>query len=472
MIDVKDCKSAWSNCLSVIRDMVGEQSYKTWFEPIVPLSLTNNVLTIQVPSRFFYEWLEEHYVHVLKDAIHAELGPSARLEYAISAEGKTVENNKLYNIGLQANKSGASKSFDGPGKQGADLREMPQFGFDVQLNAQYQFENFIEGDCNRLARSSGLAVAKKPGSTSFNPLMLYGKVGLGKTHLVQAIGNYIRKNHEGKSVLYVSSEKFANQFMEAVKNNSIREFSNFFLKTDVLILDDVQFFANKEKTQEVFFHIFNDLHQSGKQIIMTSDKAPKDLAGFQERLLSRFKWGLTADLQTPDFETRVAIIQKKLDAENVEIPVDVLDYLAYSIDTNIRELEGVIISMIAQASLNQREIDLELAKQTIQTIVQNVEAEVGIDYIMKFVSEYFGVTIEQMKDKTRKREIVVARQVSMYFAKEYTNMSLKSIGSNFGNRDHSTVIHAIQSVNDLMDTDKKFNATMQDLMKKIKLKAI
>ncbi|HVD98408.1 MAG TPA: chromosomal replication initiator protein DnaA [Cytophagaceae bacterium] len=470
MIDIKDCKSTWSNCLSIIREMVGDQSFKTWFEPILPLSLTNNVLTIQVPSRFFYEWLEEHYVHVLKDAIHTELGPSARLEYAISSDGKTVENNKLYNISLQSgNKAGnknepAIKSF-------ADT-QTPQFGFDVQLNPQYHFENFIEGDCNRLARSSGFAVAKKPGSTSFNPLMLYGKVGLGKTHLVQAIGNYIKKNHEGKSILYVSSEKFANQFMEAVKNNSIREFSNFFLKTDVLILDDVQFFANKEKTQEVFFHIFNDLHQSGKQIIMTSDKAPKDLAGFQERLLSRFKWGLTADLQTPDFETRVAIIQKKLEAEQMELPVEVLEYLAYSIDTNVRELEGVIISMVAQSSLNQKQIDLELAKQTIQTIVQNVEAEVGIDYIMKFVSEYFNVTIEQMKDKTRKREIVVARQVSMYFAKEYTNMSLKSIGSNFGNRDHSTVIHAIQSVNDLMDTDKKFNATMQDLMKKIKLKAI
>ncbi len=472
MIEVKECKSVWSNCLSVIREMVGDQSFKTWFEPIVPLSLTENVLTIQVPSRFFYEWLEEHYVHVLKDAIHAELGPLARLEYAISTEGKTVENNKLYNISLQSGNKPTGKYSDSSAKSYSDTRETIPFSFDVQLNTQYQFDNFIEGDCNRLARSSGFAVAKKPGSTSFNPLMLYGKVGLGKTHLVQAIGNYIRKNHEGKSILYVSSEKFANQFMEAVKNNNIRDFSNFFLKTDVLILDDVQFFANKEKTQEVFFHIFNDLHQSGKQIIMTSDKAPKDLAGFQERLLSRFKWGLTADLQAPDFETRVAIIQKKLEAEQVEIPADVLEYLAYSVDTNVREIEGVINTIIAQAALNQREVDLELAKQTIQSIVQNVETEVGIDYIMKFVSEYFSVTIEQMKDKTRKREIVVARQVSMYFAKEYTNMSLKSIGSNFGNRDHSTVIHAIQSVNDLIDTDKKFNATMQELMKKIKLKAI
>jgi len=468
MIEIKDCKTIWSNCLSMIREMVGDQSFKTWFEPIVPLSLNDNVLTIQVPSRFFYEWLEEHYVHVLKDAIHTELGSTARLEYAISTEGKTADN-KLYNINLQSSPKNGGKF---PESSNGAKQEVSTFGFDVHLQPQYQFENFIEGDCNRLARSSGYAVAKKPGSTAFNPLVLYGKVGLGKTHLVQAIGNFIRKNHEGKSILYVSSEKFANQYIEAVKNNSIREFSNFFLKTDVLILDDVQFFAHKEKTQETFFHIFNDLHQSGRQIILTTDRAPKELVGFSERLLSRFKWGLTADLQAPDFETRLAIIQKKLEAEQVTIAPEVLEYLAYSIDTNIREIEGVVNKLIFQSSLSHKQIDLELAKSAIQEIVQNIDAEVGIDYIMKFVSEYFGVTIEQMKDKTRKREIVVARQVSMYFAKEYTNMSLKSIGSNFGNRDHSTVIHAIQSVNDLMDTDKKFNSTMQDLIKKIKLKAI
>ena len=474
MIDIKDCESTWNNCIAQIKELVGEQSFKTWFEPIIPLSLSNNILTIQVPSQFFYEWLEEHYVHVLKQAIHTELGSKGRLEYVISSEVKNGEGNKPYNINLQAiNKPvGTQKTGLQTNSKNTDGKESNPFGLETVLNQQYQFDNFVEGDCNRLARSAGFAVANKPGSTAFNPLMVYGKVGLGKTHLVQAIGNHIRKNNPDKNVLYISSEKFTNQFMEAVKNNNIREFSNSFLKTDVLIFDDVQFFSNKEKTQEIFFHIFNDLHQSGKQIIMTSDKAPKDLTGFQERLLSRFKWGLTADLQTPDFETRVAIIHNKIKSEGIEIPADVLEYLAYSIDTNVRELEGVLISMIAQASLNQKFIDLELAKQTIQTIVQNVEAEVGIDYIMKFVSEYFGVTIEQMKDKTRKREIVVARQVSMYFAKEYTNMSLKSIGSHFGNRDHSTVIHAIQSVNDLMDTDRKFNATMQDLIKRIKLKAI
>ncbi|MCU0429635.1 MAG: chromosomal replication initiator protein DnaA [Cytophagaceae bacterium] len=455
MIDIKDCKSTWNNCIEHIRDMVGEQSFKTWFEPIVPVALQNNVLTIQVPSRFFYEWLEEHYVHVLKDAIHAELGSKGRLEYSILADSSKSE----------------PKSIPTAQSKVSSQTKEDTYSLDSDLNANYQFDNFIEGDCNRLARSAGLAVSNKPGATAFNPLMIYGKVGLGKTHLVQAIGNQIKKNFPGKHVLYVSSDKFTNLFMEAVKNNNTRDFSNAFLKTDVLVFDDVQFFANKEKTQEIFFHIFNDLHQSGKQIIMTSDKAPKDLTGFQERLLSRFKWGLTADLQTPDFETRVGIINKKVESEGVFIPNDVLEYLAYSIDTNVRELEGVIISMIAQSSLTQRSIDLELAKQTIATIVQNIEAEVGIDYIMKFVSDFFSVSIDQMKDKTRKREIVVARQVSMFLAKEYTNMSLKSIGSHFGGRDHSTVIHAIQSINNLMETDKKFNATMQEVFKKIKLKS-
>jgi chromosomal replication initiator protein len=473
MIEIRDSKTIWNNCISQIKEMVGEQSFKTWFEPIVPVSLAENVLTIQVPSRFFYEWLEEHFVHVLKHAIHSELGPTARLEYIISSEtsnnsDKTIKITNLHHVNKQVMQTGKNQSNDPYINGSTDA-----LGLEANtLNPNYTFDTFVEGDCNRLARSAGYAVANKPGSTAFNPLMIYGKVGLGKTHLVQAIGNHIKTHNPGKHVLYVSSEKFANQFMEAIKNNMIRDFTSFFMKTDVLIFDDVQFISGKEKTQEIFFHIFNDLHQAGKQIIMTSDKAPKDLAGFQERLLSRFKWGLTADLQVPDFETRIAIINNKARIEGIDIPKDVLEYLAYSIDTNVRELEGVIISMVAHSSLNQKPIDLELAKQTIQNIVQNIEADVGIDYIQKFVAEHFSVTIEQMKDKTRKREIVVARQVAMYFAKEYTNMSLKSIGSHFGNRDHSTVIHAIQSVNDLMDTDRKFNATMQELIKKIKLKSL
>jgi chromosomal replication initiator protein len=472
MLLIKDCKSVWNNCLQVIQENVNEQSFKTWFEPIIPINLQNNVLTIQVPSRFFYEWLEENYVHLLRKAIDKELGSGGRLEYSIVVEEKTEAKN-VSNGSRQVSGNGQKAGSAGSGiKSPFELKDIDKIKLDSHLNPAYTFESFIEGHCNRLARSAGIAVANKPGITSFNPLMIYGGVGLGKTHLVHAIGNQIKRNAGEKFILYVSSEKFSNQYIEALKNNNIQEFYNFYLQVDVLILDDVQFLAGKEKTQEIFFQIFNHLHQSGKQIVMTSDCAPKELKGLQERLLSRFKWGLTADVQQPDFETRIAIIMKKLDAEGVKISESVVEYLAYSIDTNIRELEGVLISLIAQASLNRREIDLELAKQTLQSIVQHIDTEVGIDYIQKFVSDYFGVTVESLKSKTRKREIVVARQVAMYFAKEYTNLSLKSIGYHFGNRDHSTVIHALTSVNDLMDTDRKFNATMQELTKKLKLKSV
>ncbi|WP_045467576.1 chromosomal replication initiator protein DnaA [Sporocytophaga myxococcoides] len=474
MLIVKDCKAVWNNCLRIIKESVGEQSFKTWFEPIVPIMLQNDVLTIQVPSQFFYEWLEEHYVQVLRRAIDTELGADGRLEYSLMME-KESEQSKSFVNQVQSKPNGNAKNvnYNAPQtvKSPFDLKGLDKFSFSSQLNVNYTFDTFIEGDCNRLARSAGYAVANKPGVTSFNPLMIYGGVGLGKTHLVQAIGNRIKQNSPDKFVLYVSSEKFTNQFLDAIKNNNTQEFANFYLQVDVLVIDDVQFLSGKEKTQEIFFHIFNHLHQSGKQIIMTSDCPPKDLKGLQERLLSRFKWGLTADLQQPDFETRIAIIRKKMQSEGVEISDSVVEYLAYSIDTNVRELEGVLISLIAQSSLTQKEIDLELAKQTLQSIVQNIESEVGIDYIQKFVAEFFNVTVDSLKAKTRKREIVIARQVAMYFAKEYTNLSLKSIGFHFGNRDHSTVIHALTSVNDLMDTDRKFNATMQELIKKLKLKA-
>lgn len=271
-------------------------------------------------------------------------------------------------------------------------------------------------------------------------------------------------------MLYVSSEKFTNQFIEALRNNNVQHFTNFYLQVDALILDDVQFLAGKEKTQEIYFHIFNHLHQSGKQIIMTSDCPPRDLKGLEERLLSRFKWGLTTDLQQPDFETRMAIIQRKMQADGISIPGNVVEYLAYSVDTNVREMEGVLISLIAHSSLNKRDIDLELAKQTLKNIVQDIENEVGIDFIQKTVSETFNVSLDDMKDKTRKKEIVIARHVAMYFSKEYTNHSLKSIGYHFGGRDHSTVIHAVQTVNDMMETDSRFCSSVEALKKKLRMR--
>ncbi len=471
-----EAKAVWDECLRVIEAHVNEQSFSTWFKPINPVRLEGPVLTIQVPSQFFYEWLEDNYVQVLKLAIKNILGPSGKLEYAVVVDRGNSQNQPYVVSYPQGNAATKKKNAEKLGKQeNRSPFDMQSLHSDAllqsNLNPNYTFSSYIEGDCNRLARSAGYAVATKPGITSFNPLMVYGGVGLGKTHLVQAIGNEIKNGPEDKFVLYVSSEKFVNQFMDSIKDGNVKSFTNFYMQVDVLIIDDIQFLAGKDRTQEMFFHIFNHLHQSKKQIIMTSDCPPRDLKGLEERLLSRFKWGLTADLHMPDFETRVAIIKRKMQTEGIYIPDDVIEYLAYTVDTNIRELEGVLISLIAHASLNRVEIDLGLAKNIMKNIVKDIETEVGIDFIQKTVSDYYGIKLDDLKAKTRKKEIVTARQIAMYFSKEFTNHSLKSIGYHFGGRDHSTVIHAVQTVNDLMETDTAFRNAINEQKKKFKMRS-
>ena len=382
-----DFNQVWGNCLSVIKDNVSLQSYKTWFEPISPIKLSNNILTIQVPSQFFYEWLEEHYIALLRKTIKKELGTEGKLEYSIVMEN-SVHNPKPYTVKIPTTNRQALKNepvavpIDVNGEKGIKnpfiIPGLKKVNIDSQLNPNYSFDSFIEGDCNRLARSAGYAVSKNPGGTAFNPLLIYGGVGLGKTHLVHAIGIEIKNNHPTKTVLYVSSEKFTHQFIDAVRNNNQNDFIHFYQMIDVLIIDDVQFFSGKEKTQDVFFHIFNHLHQTGKQLILTSDKAPVELQGMEQRLLSRFKWGLSADLQNPELETRIAILETKMYNEGLELPKEVVEYLAYSITTNIRELEGALISLLAQSSLNKKAITLDLAKQMIDKFVKNTAKEVSI----------------------------------------------------------------------------------------------
>jgi chromosomal replication initiator protein len=336
-----------------------------------------------------------------------------------------------------------------------------------QLNPAYSFENFVEGDCNRLARSAGYAVANKPGGTAFNPLLIYGGVGLGKSHLAQAIGIQVKNLFPNKTVLYVSADRFMTQYIDSVRNNDQNDFIHFYQMIDVLIIDDIQFFSGKEKTQDVFFHIFNHLHQSGKQLVLTSDKPPVEMIGIEPRLLSRFKWGLAADLQAPDLETRIAILEKKLYVDGIEVPKDVIEYLAYSITNNIRELEGALTSLLAQSTLNKKAITLDLAKSMIDKFVKNTTREVSIDFIQKVVSDYFDLPIDLMKSKTRKREVVQARQIAMYFSKSLTKSSLANIGMHCGGKDHATVLHACRTVNNLMDTDKKFRSYIEELEKKI-----
>ncbi len=474
-----DHKEIWANCLKVIKDNINYQSYKTWFEPIKPLRLNNNVLTIQVPSQFFYEWLEEHYISLLKKTIRKELGTTGRLEYSIIMDN-SYHNKQPYTVNMPTGNKSATKnpSVSMPlDLNRSNSKEIPnpfiipgikKIKVNSQLNENYSFDNYVEGDCNRLARSAGYAVGQNPGKTAFNPLFIYSKVGLGKTHLANSIGVQVKNNFPDKTVLYVSSEQFVNQFIDSVRNNNQNDFIHFYQMIDTLIIDDIQFLSGKEKTQDVFFHIFNHLHQKGKQLVITSDKAPVEMQGMKPRLLSRFKWGLAADLQVPDLETRMAILQKKLYSEGVEMPAEVVEYLAYSITTNVRELEGALISILAQSSLNKKAITLDLAKQMIDKYVKNTSRDISIDYIQKIISDYFNIPVEMIVSKTRKREIVQARQLAMFFSKKYTKSSLATIGLHCGNKDHATVLHACKTVSNLVDTDKQFNSYVSELDKKIK----
>ena len=472
---INTAETVWRNCLSFIKDNIQPQAYKTWFEPISAIKLSDHSLSIQVPSKFFYEWLEEHYVKILKVALTKELGNEAKLVYIIKMEN-TYGNKQPFTEKIPSTNRSAIKSqqADIPLKNKNPELKNPfvipgirNVKIESQLNPIYTFENFLEGDSNRLARNAGIAVANKPGGTSFNPLLVFGGVGLGKTHLAHAIGVDIKDKYPEKTVLYISAEKFTQQYIESVKKNNRNDFIHFYQIIDVLIIDDVQFLSGKSGTQDVFFHIFNHLHQNGKQVILTSDKAPVDMQDIEQRLLSRFKWGLSAELQKPDFETRVSIVKNKLYRDGVEMSEDVIEYVAKNIKTNVRELEGAIISLIAQSSFNKKEITLGLAKEIVEKFVKNTKREVSIDYIQKVVSDYFQMDVETLQSKTRKRHIVQARQLAMFFAKKFTKASLASIGSQIGKRDHATVLHACKTVDNLSSTDKQFRKYVEDLTKKL-----
>ena len=470
-------QSVWSNCLAFIKDNIQPQAYKTWFEPIDAVKLSGNSLSIQVPSKFFYEWLEEHYVKILKVSLTKELGEDAKLVYVIKMEN-AYGNKQPFTEKIPSSNRTALKAQDVDvpfNNKSPELRNpfiipgIRNVKIESQLNPSYSFENFLEGDSNRLARNAGIAVANKPGGTSFNPLLIFGGVGLGKTHLSHAIGVDIKDKYPEKTVLYISAEKFTQQYIDSVKKNNRNDFIHFYQIIDVLIIDDVQFLSGKTGTQDVFFHIFNHLHQNGKQVILTSDKAPVDMQDIEQRLLSRFKWGLSAELQTPDFETRVSILKNKLYRDGVEMQEDIVEYVAKHIKTNVRELEGAIISLIAQSSFNKKEITINLAKDIVEKFVKNTKREVSIDYIQKVVSDYFQMDVNTLQSKTRKRHIVQARQLAMFFAKKYTKASLASIGSQIGQRDHATVLHACKTVDNLSSTDKQFRKYVEDLSKKLAL---
>lgn len=465
----------WAECLSVIKDNISFQAYTTWFIPIIPIRFQNQTITLQVPSHFFYEWIEEHYNILLKKVIQKVWGKNHHLEYSIIM-GKNDSINEVSSLNLPSLKKVFLKNnpVSVPIKEFADnvinpfvIPGIRQIKIDSNLHPSYSFDNFVEGESNRLARSAGFAVANKPGGTAFNPLVIYGGIGLGKTHLSHAIGIGVKDQFPDKIVLYVTAEDFANQYINAIKTKTESDFTQLYQMVDVLIMDDIQYLGGKEKTQNIFFQLFNFLHQHSKQIILTTEKHPSELDGIDQRLLSRFKWGLSADIQSPNLKTRQSIIEKKVSLTGTYLSSEIIEYLAYSVISNIREIEGALTSLIAQESLNKKAITLDLAKQLIDKYVKSTSREVSIDYIQKVVCDYFNLPIETLKSKTRKREIVQARQISMYFSKKMTKSSLAKIGAHCGGRDHATVLHACRTVANLSETDNTYLAHLDDLEKKL-----
>ena len=456
-IKVEDHTTVWKACLLRIKDSVSMMTYNTWFLPIKPVELKDSTLKVQIPSQFFWEWIDEHFNVLITRSITEILGKEAKLTYVIAEE---------MSIG-ESSEAPVEKT---PAQNNLQEKAKPKHSFESNLNTRYTFDNFIKGEGNQLARAAAGAISDNPGGTSFNPLFLYGGVGLGKTHLIQAIGNQIVKNFPEKKVIYLSSDIFTVEFVESIQTNKVNEFSNFYRSMDVLIIDDIQFLIGKEKTQDLFFHIFNTLHQSRKQIILSSDKPPKDLKGLDERLISRFQWGLTADIQPPELETRIAILKRKAETYGMLVSNEILEYIATNITSNIRELEGCLIKLLASVSLSSKEITFDLAKKTVKEIATDRKTStLTIETITKVVCEHLGVAENKIRDKTRKKEIVLARQIAMYLAKELTLSSLKTIGLHFGGRDHSTVIHACNSIEDYKRKDSSFQLIIEDIRNKVEL---
>lgn len=451
----ENSKVLWSKCLEQIKERVPSQTFETWFKPIIPVQYEDHKLTVQVPSRFFYEWIENHYGNLVNAVLKQITGNGAHLAYSVIFSEESVPET------MPAPVSGERRPY-------SDGQQNNTF-----LNARYTFDNFVEGDNNQFARAAALAVAEAPGATSFNPLVIYGGVGLGKTHLAQAIGNKAIAENGARKVLYTSSEKFTIEFINSIKNNKTTEFSEHYRNVDLLMVDDVQFFQKKESTQEQFFHTFNALYQSGKQIVLTSDRAPKELSGMEERLLSRFQAGLIADIQPPNLETRIAILQHKAQEDEIDIPYNILEFLAMNIKSNVRELEGSLIRLLAFSSLSNTDITIDLAKKVLHDIVGSAgSSTMSIDDIQRITGETMDVDNSALIGKGRKMEVAHARQIAMFLCRELTSSSLKTIGLHFGGRDHSTVVHACKVIEKRMEEDEALANQVRNIQHKIEISQI
>ncbi len=456
-------KKLWSECLVIIRDIIPEAAFNTWFAPIIPLKYEDNILTIQVPSQFFYEYLEDKYLDLLQQTLYRVIGSGTLLNYSVLIE--TENNTSVEILGEKKNLSGEKKQKTIQTKVPTPFDRVETADFDSQINPRYTFDNFFQGESNRLARTAAEAVGVNPAKTAFNPLFVYGKSGVGKTHMCHAIGSKVLELYPGKRVLYVTAHLFKVQYTDAKRFNTINDFINFYQNIDVLIIDDIQELSGLEKTQNTFFHIFNHLHQNNKQLVMTSDCAPMEMQGMEERLLTRFRWGLSTKLDSPDIELRKRILKHKVLKDGLSISDEVINYIAENVTENVRDLEGIIVSLMAHSVINNREIDINLARRVMEQNIRFEKRKITVQKIQETVCDFYNLRHDLIQTASRKREIVQARQITMYLIKKHTELSLSQIGIQVGNRNHTTVLHSINTVKDLMEIDKGFRSDMTEIEK-------
>ncbi len=450
----------WNKCLEIIRDNVSEKTFSTWFADIKPIKFSDSTLTIQVKSNFVCEHLEENYIGLLRSTLFKVMGNGTRLMYSILTD---KENDLSIEVGADSNftENKAAKTGNSGNNAPAHMQESVQ-ELDSMLISRYTFDNFVEGVSNRLSRTVGVSVANTPGR-AFNPLFIHGSSGVGKTHLINAIGCKIKELHPELRVLYVSAHLFQVQYTDSILQKKFNDFMRFYQSIDVLIIDDIQEFAGLEKTQQTFFHIFNHLHLNGKQLIMTSDRTPAQLKGMEERLITRFKWGMTAEIEKPDFELRKNILRNKVRKDGLKFPEEVISYIAEHVNASIRDLEGIIVSIMAHSTINNTDIDIALARKIVGNVSDYEKQPITIESIIKKVAEYYNVDIESLNTRSRKREVVLVRQIAMYLSKKHLDMSTSKIGQYVGNRDHATVLHACKTIANLAETDKQFRHELNEI---------
>ena len=448
-MDFTETEELWDKILEIIKHKLSPQSYNSWFSQTKIISFKDNELTISAPSDFCKDWLEKHYVEFIKNILKSSFGleEDIQIKFQTTSQkpSKPEQKNKIKKLDL--------------------LPKNNELG----LNSKYIFDNFVVGNGNRFAHAACLAVAQSP-AKSYNPLFVYGGVGLGKTHLMQAIGNYIthQKNYTKTNVLYISSEKFTNELINSIRDDRTVSFRDKYRGVDVLLIDDIQFLAGKERTQEEFFHTFNTLYDSNKQIVITSDRPPKEIPTLENRLISRFEWGLITDIQPPDFETRVAILRKKAQIENLDIPVEIIDFIAAKIPSNIRQLEGALNKLVAFSTLTKNDFSIPLAQEILKDIIPMENKEISINQIQKIASDYFNIKLSVLLSKKRIKNIVTARQIAIYLARELTNFSLPVIGEAFGGKDHTTILHSYNKIKNKIEKDKGLKSIIENLTFKIK----